>query len=303
MSAPESLSWRACTLLLALAALAWFSTLDYRKLIKPDEGRYAEIAREMAHSGDWVTPRLNGIKYFEKPPLQYWATAVAFRLFGENEWSARLWSGATGFAGVLLAAWAGTRLFGRSAGILSGVMLGSSLWWVLMGHLNTLDMGFAFFLQLALSGFLLAQTAPRASSMQRNAMLVAWGAAALAVLSKGLAGLVLPGLVLVAYCLVQRDWSSLKRLHPAGGIALFALIAAPWFIAMQRANPEFARFFFIHEHFERFLTKAHGRYQPIWYFIPILLIGMLPWLASLFLMVRHAWRLHPEQRFQPHHRL
>ncbi len=92
MNAQQNLSRNACALLIALFALAWFSALDYRKLIKPDEGRYAEIAREMAQSGDWVTPRLNGIKYFEKPPLQYWATAAAFRVFGENEWTARLWS-------------------------------------------------------------------------------------------------------------------------------------------------------------------------------------------------------------------
>ena len=83
-----------------LFGLLWFGQLDYRKLVKPDEGRYAEISREMAASGDWVTPRLNGLKYFEKPPMQYWATAAAFRVFGVNEWTARLWTALTGFAGV-----------------------------------------------------------------------------------------------------------------------------------------------------------------------------------------------------------
>ena len=284
-------------MLLSLAGLAWFSTLDYRKLIKPDEGRYAEIAREMARSGDWVTPRLNGIKYFEKPPLQYWATATAFRLFGENEWTARLWSGLTGFAGVLLAAWMGARLFGGAAGLFSGVLLGSSLWWVLMGHLNTLDMGFAFFLQASLAGFLLAQTATSASMTERNAMLLSWGAAALAVLSKGLAGLVLPGMVLVVYCLVQREWRTLQRLHPAGGIAVFLLIAAPWFFAVQLANPEFARFFFIHEHFERFLSTTHSRQQPAWFYLPILAVSLLPWSGIAVHAAANAWRAANDRAF------
>ena len=290
MSGAQTCSWRVCLTLLLLATLAWFSILDYRKLIKPDEGRYAEIAREMAQSGDFVTPRLNGIKYFEKPPLQYWATATAFRLFGEDEWSARLWSALTGCAGVLLAAWSATRLFGTAAGLSSGLVLGSSLWWVLLGHLNTLDMSFAFFLQASLSGFLLAQTAPRNSTMERNGMLAAWGAAALAVLSKGLAGLVLPGMVLVVYCLAQRDAQPLKRLHLARGLPLFLLLTAPWFLAVQNANPEFARFFFIHEHFERFLSTAHRREQPVWYYLPVLAAALLPWSGIAIHAAAISWR-------------
>lgn len=98
-------------LVIAVAAI-WFSNLEYRKLIKPDEGRYAEIPREMVASGDWVTPRLNDLKYFEKPPLQYWATAAAYTVFGEHQWSSRLWTALTGFAGLLLVWFAGLRLFG-----------------------------------------------------------------------------------------------------------------------------------------------------------------------------------------------
>jgi 4-amino-4-deoxy-L-arabinose transferase-like glycosyltransferase len=289
MNAREPLSTTACAMLFALFAIAWFSALDYRKLIKPDEGRYAEISREMAQTGDWVTPRLNGIKYFEKPPLQYWTTAATFRVFGENEWTARLWSGLTGFAGVLLAAFAARRLFSRAAGAFAGMILASSLWWVLMGHLNTLDMGFAFFLQASLTGFLLACSAPTSSREERNWMLLAWAAAAFAVLSKGLAGLVLPGLVLFVYCLIQRDWPLFLRLHIVKGFAVFLAIVAPWFIAVQLANPEFARFFFIHEHFERFLTDTHSRTQPAWYFVPILIAALLPWTGIAVHAAIKAW--------------
>ena len=111
---------RALPLLLALTLGAlWFGALQSRYLANPDEGRYAEIAREMAVSGDWVTPRLNGFKYFEKPPLQYWATAMAYRLFGEHEWTARLWTALTGVLSVLAIFYAGGRLFGREAGLCS----------------------------------------------------------------------------------------------------------------------------------------------------------------------------------------
>src|SRR2546425_5285988 len=105
---------RALTLSLSLLGVLaiWFGNLEYRKLVKPDEGRYAEIPREMVATGDWITPRLNGIKYLEKPPLQYWATAAAFTLFGEHQWTARLWSALTGLFGVLAILYTGAALFG-----------------------------------------------------------------------------------------------------------------------------------------------------------------------------------------------
>jgi 4-amino-4-deoxy-L-arabinose transferase-like glycosyltransferase len=121
---------------------------------------------------------------------------------------------------------------------------------------------------------------------------------ALAVLTKGLAGVVLPAGAVAAYVLVQRDWGLLRRLYLVRGGLLFLAIAAPWFVMVSLANPEFARFFFIHEHFERFLTKEHGRYQPAWYFLPILLVGILPWIVSLFPALRSAWARTAPASFQ-----
>ncbi|MBI5785245.1 MAG: glycosyltransferase family 39 protein [Rhodocyclales bacterium] len=273
-------------------ALVWFGTLDYRRLVKPDEGRYAEIAREMAVSGDWLTPRLNGLKYFEKPPLQYWATAAAYDAFGENEWTARLWTGLTGFLGILLAGFTARRLFGPTAGLVAAATLASSLLYLLMGHFSSLDMGLAFFLEVAMCGFLLAQEG------KRHWMLLAWAGLALAVLSKGIVALVLTGGTVVLYSLLTRDWSPWRRFEFLRGLPLFLLIAAPWFIAVSDANPEFARFFFIHEHFERFLTKVHNRYQPAWYFIPILLLGTLPWTTLAVQAAAQAWPRRAMPEFQ-----
>lgn len=280
-------------------SLVWFGCLDYRKLIQPDEGRYAEIAREMAVSGDFVTPRLNGIKYFEKPPLQYWATAATFKLFGEHEWSARIWPGLTGFLSVLLVFFSANRLLGQRAALLAAATLGSGLFTVLIGHINTLDMGLSFFLQLALTGMLFANHEDTPGRHRRKWMLLVWAALALAMLSKGLISLVLCGATLVAYSLLARDFSPWKRLEAGRGTLLFLAIAAPWFVAVSLANPEFPHFFFIHEHFERFLTKEHGRYQPAWYFFAILLVGTLPWTLMMLQGWLGAWMRERSGDFQP----
>ena len=288
--------------LLIAVALIWFANLEYRTLIKPDEGRYAEIPREMVVSGDWVTPRLNELKYFEKPPLQYWATATAYTLFGEHQWTSRLWAGLTGFAGILLVWFAGLRLLGREAAGYAALLLSSSLLYVLMGHINTLDMGVTFFLTLGIVGLLLGQ-AQADRKKQRNWMMLAWAGLALAVLSKGLMGLVLPGAALFIYCVVQRDFGVLKRMHWLPGLAVFFVITVPWFVLVMQANPEFFERFFIYEHYTRFTTKTHGRYQPWYYFIPILLAGALPWTVLMFdsmfrsVMERGRGRSLPDKTF------
>jgi 4-amino-4-deoxy-L-arabinose transferase-like glycosyltransferase len=280
--------------LLVLLIVVWFGGLGHRKLIKPDEGRYAEIPREMVASGDWTTPRLNGLKYFEKPPLQYWTTAIAYEAFGASEATSRLWTALTGFLGILVVGFTGARLYDRRTGLFASTVLASCVAYVLLGHFNTLDMGLAFFMATTLCATLLARDAraratghgdhcgasPDALATQaRRWMLVGWAALALATLSKGPVAVVLSGGALVFYLLLSRDWTLLRSLVLVRGIALFLVITAPWFIAVSRANPEFAHFFFIHEHVERFLTTEHRREGPIWYFVPVLAIGLLPWLS------------------------
>ena len=276
-------------LVLAVAVI-WFGNIEYRKLIEPDEGRYAEIPREMVSSGDWVTPRLNDLKYFEKPPLQYWTTAAAYTAFGEHQWTSRLWVALTGFAGVLLVWFAGARLFGCEAGRYAALLLGSSLLYALMSHINTLDMGVTFFITLGIVGLLLGQQQDIGASARRNWMWLAWAALGLAVLSKGLMGLVLPGAALVIYSLIQRDFTLWKRMHLVTGPLLCLLVCVPWFYLVIQANPEFFERFFIYEHYTRFTTKVHGRYQPWYYFVPILLLGMMPWTLLMADTLLRAWK-------------
>ena len=212
MSIAHASRWKLVALV-AVLALVWFANLDARKLIRPDEGRYAEIAREMAVTGDWVTPRLNGIKYFEKPPLQYWITAAAYRVFGPDEWTARLWAGVSGAAVRAARLARGHAPVRREAGAYAGLVATGMLWMVANAHLNTLDMGLTLWLTLGVAGFLWAQRDAASPRERRNGMLLSWAACALAVLTKGLIGIVLPGGAIGVYMLAARDFRLLGRLH------------------------------------------------------------------------------------------
>jgi hypothetical protein len=260
----------------------WFYMMGARTLVPTDEGRYAEMAREMVVTNDWVTPRLNGIKYFEKPPLQTWMNALTFKAFGLGEWQARLWTGLSALFGIFLVGYTATRLFNQRTGITSALVLASALWWAGMGHINTLDMGLSGMLTLTLCSLLLAQRDGASKTEQRNWMLLCWAGMALATMSKGLIGLALPGSVLFLYTLVARDWGIWLRLHLGKGLLVFFAITVPWFVLVAKANPEFLHFFFINEHWDRYTSKIHRRAGPWYYFIPLLLAGIFPWLGLLF---------------------
>lgn len=272
-------------LLVLFLGLSWFADIQFRDLTHTDEGRYAEIPREMVVTGDWVTPRLNDFKYFEKPPLHYWITAVAYEAFGLHNWTARLWTELAGFLTILLTAYAGYRLFNRETGLLAGILLAANTYFYLVGHLNVLDTGLSFFMTLTLVAFLFAQTE---REHYRRWMLIAWAAAAAALLTKGLIAIVLPGGVFVLYSLIRRDLAIWRRLYFWPGLTLFLLISAPWFVLVSRANPEFLHFFFIHEHFQRFLSDVHQRVEPWWYFLAFMLLAILPWLPQSLSTLRNA---------------
>ena len=259
-------------------------------MLDPDEGRYAEIPREMAATGDWVTPRFDGLKYFEKPPLQYWATAAVYTVAGVSEWSSRLWTLSLGLL-CLAVTFSWTRaVYGPGAALAALLALAVSPYFLVVSHLNLLDAGFTFWLTAAVFAFTRAQLAPHGSAPERHWMLGSWGLAALAVLSKGIVVGVLAGGALIIYTLIERDFRPWRRLHPLPGLALFLAIAAPWFVVVSVRNPGFAGFFFVHEHFARFLTTVHQRVEPWWYFLPLLLLGALPWIASLPRALREGWR-------------
>lgn len=282
---------RLVTLILGLVLLAaWLAPLGYRDLMETDEGRYAEISREMVVSGDWVTPRLNDLKYFEKPPLQYWATATIFQVAGQSTFTARLYTALCALLCVLAVWRTAARLWGREAGSYAAMATASMVWMIGGSQVPTLDMSLTLYLTLTLCCFLIGQANATAPARRRWWMLAMWASLGAAVLTKGLVGLLIPGATLFIYSLLHRDFSSLKRMEWALGLPLFLLLTVPWFALVSSSNPEFAQFFFIHEHLDRYLTTQHQRDGALWYFVPLLLVGALPWTPLLPLAAWRSWR-------------
>jgi 4-amino-4-deoxy-L-arabinose transferase-like glycosyltransferase len=286
--APDSASWRRDLLLLTLAFGAlYFALLGGNALSNPDESRYSEIPREMLATGDFVTPKLNGVNYFEKPPLLYWAVAACFAVFGQNEWAARIMPALSGLFGVLLTYAAARRLHGRAAGVASAIVLGSSLLFFALSRLLILDMAVSMLMCATLFCFILGvREAPGAR--RRWLFYGLYASAALATLTKGLIGFLVTGAVMFLWLLVFNQWKRLRPLHLPSGIALFLAIALPWHLLAAQRNPTWAEFYLIHEHFTRFTTTVHGRYEPWWYFIPIVALGIFPWTGFFWNATREA---------------
>ncbi|WP_256646240.1 ArnT family glycosyltransferase [Thermomonas paludicola] len=271
---------------IALLALLWLALLAWaRPLLLPDEGRYVGVAWGMLRSGDWLTPTLDGLPYFHKPPLFYWITATAMKLFGVWEWPARLASVLGAWAGALAVFLLLRRWWGeRDARLALWVLLLQPAFY-LGAQFANLDMLVAGAITVTIALLAQAALALERDQPYRSALLGAYVAAALAVLAKGLIGMVLPGLVVTAWLLSGGRWRTWLRLLSLPGLVLFALVAAPWFIAMQQRFPEFLHYFFVVQHFQRFAESGFNNVQPFWFYPAVLVLATLtwlPWLKPLF---------------------
>jgi len=270
------LLWAALLLLAAVIVLEPAGS----GLAEPDETRYAEIPREMLAAHDLLVPRLNGLPYFEKPPLLYWANAACFRAFGQTPRAARLPTRLAGLGTTLLLVLAAGRR--RREGLAAGILLLASPIGFLMARTNLTDGLLTFFFTATL-------LAGRAAIRRREAggawlaFAAATGAAAAgAFLTKGLVALALPGAILLLWCLSTGRLRQLGALVASPATPVFVALAAPWFLLVEQRHPGFLQFFFIHEHFQRFATGAAKRPGPIYYFVPVFLLGFLPGLAFFF---------------------
>lgn len=272
--------------LAAFLAVLWLATLAGRPLFNPDEGRYAEIPREMLSSGDWIVPRLNGLAYIEKPPLLYWAGALSYRLLGPSAFSARLYSALTALAGIALVWMVGRRLWSEAAAWRAAAVLCGMLMFVALGQVLTLDMSLTFYMTSSLAGFLIAQTAARPKPW----MLWAWAAAALGVLTKGVIAAAIPAAVLALYSVYSRDFAPWRRLHARWGLPLFLVITLPWHWLAARRLDDFLQFYFVHEHLARYLTPSADRQEPWWFFGWVFLAGTVPWTLSALRALGGGWR-------------
>jgi 4-amino-4-deoxy-L-arabinose transferase-like glycosyltransferase len=290
---PAWLRGTAGVLLLAvlwLAATAWL-----RPLMLPDEGRYVGVAWEMMRSGDWLVPTLNGLPYFHKPPLFYWITAASLSTFGLHEWAARLAPllGATAAASALYLfalRWAGAALARLSLLVLvtQPILFAGAQF----ANLDMLVAGCIAATVLALAS---AALSIEEGQRPRGTLAAGYAFAALGLLAKGLIGVVLPGMILVAWLLARRRPRTLLALVWWPGLVLFAVVGAPWFIAMQQRFPAFLDYFFVVQHFKRFTTTGFNNPQPFWFYLAVLPLTTLPWSAWLGAAARPAYWRDPER--------
>lgn len=292
-----------------------FSHLAAMGLTGADEPRYAFIARGMAATGDWVTPRLYGQPWFEKPILYYWTAAASFRMLPANpEWAARLPSALAALLAALAMAWTARRIYGPRAGYFTLLILPSSAAFIGFARAASPDMLFASTLAIALAaasavcippaeaipagppaGLPAAATPPsRAESSPRRAgflaLLIFGAALGFASLAKGPAAVILAAGSVFCWALLSSQWRRATRLlHPVA-ILSWSAVALPWYVICALRNPDFLRVFIFQHNFARYLTPVFQHRQPFWYFLPILLIGIFPWTPAIAWLAVDGWR-------------
>ena len=267
-------------LLLAGIAACYVAVIAVRPLVAPDEFRYAEVPREMIASGDWVVPRLDGLLYFEKPPLGYWLTALSIRAFGENPVAVRL---PFALSTLLTAAiiYALARRYGSRSATAPLAALGflTSAEVMIVGTTAVLDALFSLCVTAALAALFVASE-QRPGGARQSWLAMSGAACGAAFLTKGFLAFAIPIAVAVPYLVWSRRSRDLLRL-PWTPLAIAIAIAAPWSIAIARAHPDFWHQFVVNEHLRRFAGSDAQHPAPFWYFFPVVVGGALPWISVL----------------------
>ncbi len=268
--------------LFVIPLLLYVILLSVIPLTEPDEARYSDISSLMNRSADYITPRLNHVVYLEKPPLAYWATAVLFKGLGESEFTSRLFSGLCAWGCILLVYAMGVSLYDEKTGLYSAAVLSTFLYHFILGRLNLLDMPLTFLVGLALwAGFRFF-----AGNCQRKRWIyLFYFSSALAFLTKGLVGILLPFAIIGIWLVTQKRWRNMLKLIDLLGIGLFLVVASPWVILVQKANSNFLHYFFISQHLLRYTTDAYGR-VTMFYYLPVIVLGTVPWLAFFIQVLR-----------------
>jgi 4-amino-4-deoxy-L-arabinose transferase-like glycosyltransferase len=281
-------------LILVTLYICYFSHLGVIGFVGPDEPRYAWIARDMAETGDWVTPRLYGKPWFEKPPLLYWGGAIFFKLFRSSapEVAARLPSAISGLLATLALAWLAWRTYGEECARWLLLLLPTSVGMIGFSHAAATDMPFAGMLTIAMVcaavalGLIQSENTPILPRTPWLALLLFGFFLGLAVLAKGPAAIILSGGTVFFGAVFTKRWrDAFRLLHPAA-IASFCVTALPWYILCARRNPDFFRIFIIEHNFKRFLTPEFQHVQPFWFYVPIICIALFPWITGVLAVVR-----------------
>jgi 4-amino-4-deoxy-L-arabinose transferase-like glycosyltransferase len=303
----RSSNFAAVTAAAAAIFVCLFGHLGAMGLVGPDEPRYAWIARAMATTGDWVTPRLYGQPWFEKPILYYWMGAIGFSMHLPAEWAARLPSAIAALMAALAIGWLGWKHYGienkfaESPALFAPLIFSTSVAAVGFARAATPDMLFSASITLAMASAAVVLRRARALrsasdefanvARRDSTSLFFFGAfLGLAVLAKGPAGVVLAGGAIGIWAAATGRWRAALRLaHPIAIIAWCA-VALPWYIVCANRNPQFIHEFIFQHNFERYLTPVFQHKQPFWFFGPMLLLAVLPWTVLLIPTLREGLR-------------
>ncbi|HKV56139.1 MAG TPA: glycosyltransferase family 39 protein [Candidatus Binataceae bacterium] len=273
-------------LCIAAAALLYLTGLGRPPLWEPDEGRYAETAREMVVGGDYITPHNNFVRYFEKPPLLYWTTAASIKLLGVNEFAVRLPAAIASVGEVAVTEVLGELMFGVMAGIMAAIALALSPLFFGFARFATPDPLLAFFVTAAMASFYMAAEAPEIGKGTGGRWMIASAALlGLGTLTKGPVALALGGAVALLWLVYEGRWRDIPRIPWLECVCVYLAITLPWFILVARRNPGFLEFFLVHEHLHRYLANTEHEWGP-WFFIPITVAGTWPWLLFVPLGVK-----------------
>jgi 4-amino-4-deoxy-L-arabinose transferase-like glycosyltransferase len=274
-------------LIAATLYVCFFSHLGTIGFVGPDEPRYAWIARDMMEGGDWVTPRLYGKPWFEKPPLLYWGAGLAFKWFGVSEAAARLPSALSALLATLALAWLALRLYGAETARWLLLLLPTTVGMIGFSHAAATDMPFSGMLTIAMIcaavvlGLTHNEHTPILPRTPWLALLLFGFFLGLAVLAKGPAAIILSGGAVFFWALFTKRWrDAFRLLHPVA-IASFCATSLPWYILCAGRNPDFFRVFIIEHNFKRYLTPEFRHIQPFWFYLPVILVGCVPWLSLL----------------------
>ena len=266
--------------LAVLCGFAFFYHLGAAALFEPDEGRNADKARDILLLSDWITPYTNFVPALDKPIFYYWLVAIAYKIFGVSEFSARLPSALAGLACVVLVYYFAKRYLGPQTALWSSLVLVGSVEYLLLARIVIFDMPLALTMTLSLCAFYAAQRTGDAATRSISYALMYIGAAA-GMLIKGPIGLILPGMIVIAYIVAAKKWSLLREMHLFAGTLLVLGVAAPWYIWCEIKNPGYLRYFLWEENFVRYFTPHFNRPGPWYYFVVVLLVGFLPWTLLL----------------------
>ncbi len=252
-------------------------TVNIRPIGVPDEARYASIAWQMYLSGDYINPLLNGVLFMDKPILYYWLEAFSMHLFGVNNFALRIPPLMFGLASMVTAYLTALRFFNITTAWLATVILGTSPLWFMFSQYASLDIEIAAWLTFTLLTSLIALHTPLGKK-RRLLFYLAYIFAAAATLTKGLMGIVFPAMILGMYSLLTRQWKLIKEIYLPSGLIIYLVITLPWFILMYNRHPGFLDYFFVYQHFYRYLSSdSFNNIQPFWFFVMVILLGLIPW--------------------------